>query len=285
MIHARQPELIHVAARGLEFAVWDWPGEDPPLLFAHATSFHGRCWDEVIRAFPGQHCLAIEARGHGRSSKPAPPYHWGAFGQDLLAVLEHLEVSHAIGIGHSMGGHTLAAAAAARPSAFRALLLVDPTIRAPEIYGTAPMEVGFVRKRRRRWASPGEMIEWYRGRAPFQHWNPAVLRDYCRFGVLPNGDAFVLACPPEIEASIYECSKEPEANLHGAIECIRQPVTVLRAGYTGTRHFSTSPTDPKLASRFPCGRDVLLPDHSHLIPMETPETIAEHIRRLMGTSL
>src|SRR5690242_964633 len=130
----REPKLVEVAAGDLRLAVWDWPGEEPALLLAHATSFHGRCWDAVIREFPGRRCLAFDARGHGRSSKPAPPYHWHVFREDLLAIVEHLGVSGAIGIGHSMGGHALAAVAAVRPDTFRALVLADPTIRGPEAY-------------------------------------------------------------------------------------------------------------------------------------------------------
>jgi len=276
------PELTLIAARGLSLAVWEWPGEGRTLLFAHATSFHARCWDQVIREFPGRRCLAIDARGHGRSSKPGPPYHWAAFGLDLAEVAGRLAVEGAIGIGHSLGGHTVTAVARLRPATFSALLLVDPTIREPELYGQAPLDVSFVRKRRARWKSPDEMFERYRRQMPFERWKPEVLRDYCHYGLLPQGAGFVLACPPDGEASVYECSKEPEANLHAEIPSVTIPVTVMRAGYSGERQFSTSPTDPKLASRFPRGRDVLLPEYSHLIPMEAPHLVAEEIRRLLA---
>jgi pimeloyl-ACP methyl ester carboxylesterase len=279
--HTRSPELTSVAAGGLSFAVWDWPGQHPTLLFAHATGFHGRCWDHVICRFPSQRCLAMEARGHGRSSKPAPPYRWGAFGPDMRVVLGRLGVRGAIGIGHSMGGHTVTAVSALRPATFSALLLVDPTIREPEAYGTTPLDASFVRRRRARFSSAKEMFEHYRHRSPFKSWKPEVLRDYCDFGLLPSDSAFVLACPPEVEASIYECAKEAEANLHAVIPSVTRPVTVLRAGYSGPRTLSTSPTDPRLASRFPHGREVLLRDHSHFIPMETPELVAEEIRRFL----
>src|SRR5213082_2521923 len=102
----RSPELHLIHANGEQLAVWDWPGAGPPFLFAHATGFHGRCWDRIIERFPGRRCLAIDARGHGRSSKPAPPCSWRDFGPDLAAVAEHFDVRDAIGVGHSMGGHT-----------------------------------------------------------------------------------------------------------------------------------------------------------------------------------
>jgi lipase len=264
-------------------AVWDWPGEDPPLVFAHATGFHGRCWDQVIRRFPDRHCLAPEARGHGRSAKPDPPYHWRPFGLDLAEIAGQLGVSAAVGIGHSMGGHTVTAVAASRPATFQALLLVDPTIRTPETYGTEPLDASFIRKRRAHWSSPAEMFESYRRRAPFDRWHSEVLWDYCNFGLLPQDGAFVLACAPDVEASIYECSKEQEANLLPVFSSISIPVTVLRAGFADRPLFATSgpsPTDPLLASHFPCGRDVLLPEHAHLIPMEAPELVAEHIGKL-----
>ena len=86
----RTPELKFVGEPGEELAVWEWPGEDPPFLFAHATGFHGRCWDHIIRMFPERRCLALDARGHGRSSRAQLPYHWRIFGRDLAAVAEQL---------------------------------------------------------------------------------------------------------------------------------------------------------------------------------------------------
>ena len=111
----RTPELKFIGEPGEELAVWEWPGEDPPFLFAHATGFHGRCWDCIIRMFPQRHCLAVDARGHGRSSQPELPYHWQIFGRDLAVVAEHWDVRDAIGSGHSSGGHATVQAAALRP--------------------------------------------------------------------------------------------------------------------------------------------------------------------------
>jgi lipase len=279
----RTPELIQVAAGDLSLAVWEWPGEDPPLLFAHATGFHGRCWDQVIRLLPHRHCLAPEARGHGRSSKPPPPYHWPAFGLDLANIAERFHLSGAIGIGHSLGGYTVTSVAALRPATFSQLLLLDPTIRRADCYGIPPFDAGFIRKRRVRWPSPEAMWESFRGRPPFNRWQPAVLRDYCDYGLLPEGGEYLLACPPDREASVYECSREAEANLHPVFPSIRQPVTVLRAGAGASPLFNDdpSPTDAHLAAHFPRGRDVLLPELSHYIPMEDPQLVAEQIVALL----
>ena len=283
----RSPELKFVHSENQELAVWDWPGEGLPYLFAHATGFHGRCWDRIIAEFPDRRCIAIDARGHGRSSKPAPPYVWRAFGRDLAAVAEHLGIENAIGIGHSMGGHTTTQAAALRPQTYRALLLVDPTIFPLDYYGGEPPDASFTLRRRNQWNSPDEMFERFSTRAPFARWRPEILRDYCEYGLLladgGRGMGYVLACPPAAEASIYQNSKDPASNIYPEVAAVRAPVTVLRASNTrrpGIFDLAASPTGPELASRFLNGREIVLPNASHYIAMETPEVVVEQIRAL-----
>jgi lipase len=279
------PELKNVRVDGVDLALWDWPGEGPTLFFVHATGFHGRSWDQVIRHFPGRRCLAVDLRGHGRSGKPDPPYHWQVFSRDMARLVEVFDLRGAIGIGHSMGGHTIVEAAALRPETFASLVLIDPTIFPLEWYGQPALDSSFIARRRNVWSSPEEMFERFRTRPPFVKWKPEVLKDYCDFGLLPEGDHFVLACPPAIEHSIYSHSTEAPANLHPVIPAIEQPVVVVRGGIPWTSaefNLNASPTDPALASRFPHGRDVLLEGRSHYIPMESPELVAGFVNDSRG---
>jgi lipase len=275
----RSPELIHIEVDDGKLAVWEWPGPDPAIVFAHGTGFHGRCWDQVIRRLPHRRVLAPDARGHGRSVKPQPPYHWNLFSRDLAAIVSRLGISGAIGVGHSMGGYTITAVAALRPETVSALLLIDPTIREPRLYDAKPFDTSRVRRRRDHWPSPQVMFHSFRGRPLFERWRPEVLKDYCDYGLLPDGSGYRVACPPPIEASIYECSREREAALPTVIPSVACPVIVLRAGASprGFLFPEPSPTDPALARRFPKGRDTFLPDLSHFIPMEAPELVAEYI--------
>lgn len=278
------PELKTYLLHGIELAMWEWPGDDPPLLFVHATGFHGRSWDQVVRHFPGRRCLAPDLRGHGRSAKPDPPYHWQPFGHDVARLAGALGLRDAIGIGHSMGGHSLVEAATMRPEAFAALLLVDPTIFAPQRYGGPAADSSFIARRRNVWSSPAEMMDRFRTRPPFSQWTPEVLHDYCEFGLLPEGGHWVLACPPAIEHSIYQHSTERAADLHAMLPSIRQPVLVVRGGIpweSGAFNLNASPTDPALASHFPNGRDILLEGRTHYIPMESPELVAEYVNEML----
>jgi len=283
-VQRQEPALRFATSNGVQIAAWEWPGAEPAILFAHATGFHGRAWDEIARPFPERRRIAVEIRGHGRSAKAEPPYAWRDFGRDIVAVAESLGVEGALGVGHSMGGHSTVCAAAFRPATYSRLLLIDPTIFPREAYGGAPPDASYIRKRKNAFLSANEMIERYRGRLPFSRWDPQVLRDYCDFGILPSGNEFVLACPPDIEASIYHQSKVPESNIYPEIAAIMQPVTVIRADRPrrpGVFDLSTSPTAENLASYFPNSTDKIFENCTHYIPQEAPARVAEEIALIL----
>jgi lipase len=280
---SRVPELKFIPANGQQIAVWDWPGEGPPFLFAHATGFHGRCWDRILAHFPERRCMAVDSRGHGRSTKPAPPAHWRDWGRDLAAVAAHFDLRDTIGIGHSMGGHITVQCAALRPETYRALLLIDPTIFPRELYGAPFPDVSFTLRRKNRWTGPDEMYERFKDRLPFSRWDPAILRDYCDYGVLPDGDGFVLACPPPIETSIYENSRTVESDIYPEIARVRQRVVLMRAARSrrpDVFELGASPTAPDLVTYFANASELVMEDSSHFIAMEAPERVAEEIARL-----
>jgi len=279
------PELRIVNVDGLDLAVWEWPGADPPLVFTHATGFHGRLWDSIIRHLPGRRALAVETRGHGRSARPAPPYKWRFLGRDLAGVLRALGVRGAFGVGHSSGGHSMVQAAALAPDAFAALLLIDPSIFPAIRYGGPPPDSAFTLRRKNVWRSADEMFERFSKRPPFAKWKPEILRVYCDFGLVHNGNHLELACPPAAEASIYEESLKPEANIYAEVAQVIAPVAVLRAGTArkpGQLDLAASPTAPDLAARFPHGRDMVIEGASHFIPMEHASRVVEEVRQLTG---
>ncbi|MDE0659549.1 MAG: alpha/beta hydrolase [Gammaproteobacteria bacterium] len=289
-----------VAVRGIELAYFEWgPRVGPTVLMLHATGFHARCWDGVIRELTNSvHVVAVDQRGHGRSAK-APPYGWNEFGADAAALVEALDLVDVIGVGHSMGGHATVQAAGAHADRFRALLLVDPVILDPAAYTRRGMfpaaEEHPVSRRRNRWTSAEEMFERFKDRHPFRVWIPEILMDYCRFGIVPDGDGFVLGCPPHVEAAIYTGSAGRD--IRETVAKVSKPVVVLRARVApsearrvsrhrrdapdaGAMDFARSPTWPGLAAAFPNGRDVYHPELTHFMPMQAPDLVARYIREL-----
>ncbi|MEJ5222593.1 MAG: alpha/beta hydrolase [Tepidiforma sp.] len=283
------PRAFRVGGDGVELQAYEWPGDGPTVFFAHATGFHARCWDAVIRRLPGIRAIAVDMRGHGLSDRPEPPYRWSHFGRDVAAAARALGLEGALGVGHSKGGHALVRAAALEPGAFGALLLVDPVIGPRGFRREMAEDEHFAARRRNEWASPEEMFERFRGREPFSRWDPEVLRDYCDYGLVPHpaGEGYVLACPPRIEAAVYAGAyADPEGDdVYLAIEAVRVPVRVLRArqrAEDAPMDMSGSPTAPDLARHFAQGEDVPVPQYSHFIPMEDPGFVAAQVRDLLA---
>lgn len=259
----------------------------PTLLFAHATGFHARAWDQVISHLPPVHSICVDLRGHGHSTG-GPIAHWNLLGQDLLDLVTELDLKTIVSVGHSIGGHALTQASADMPSRLSALVLVDAVIMAPEYYALAdhfyPKGAQHpAAQRKKNFSSVEEMIARFKERTPYSLFTQAALRDYCTHGLLqpPQGDGLTLACTPETEASAYIA-----ALTNGAIlDCparIACPVTILRADpmdLSSVSDFTRSPTWPELAAQFPNATDISRPDLSHFMPMQDPGFVAEHIAR------
>ena len=269
---------------------FEWGHTDAPtILLAHATGFHARVWDKAVAALPeGFRIIAIELRGHGRSEYGKPLESWRMIAQDIRKLIQALSLRDLIGVGHSMDAHCMTQTAFDLPEAFKRIVLIDPVLSRPDIYEqncyadlTGPEEHP-IANRRNRWASWQEMFETYKDRHPYSLWQPDVLEDYCRHGLLPrdDGDGYKLACPPLVEASVY--FHQRHTNIYHLIKQIETPTVVLRAKRRTEEewkvtNFTKSPTWEELAAQFKNGRDVYLPDFSHFIPMQDPALVARFI--------
>ena len=281
-----EPQLRKIRVNGVELAYFErnrpLPGA-PTLLFVHATGFHGRIWDRVIEPLGDCHSIALEQRGHGRSEKRKIE-HWQVVGEDVAAFIEALGLRNLIGIGHSMGAHALVDAAAAT-SAFARLLLRDPTISDPEAYASStlafdlPDGIHPAARRFNAFTSADDMMERLASKSAFPLYDPQTFRDYCEHGLIPSANGgMTLACPPEIEASVYMASRS-NAAIFDAVASVDVPVLVVRAqapeAERGIMDFASSPTWPGLANLFPQGRELHWPDVTHFIPMQTPDAVID----------
>lgn len=283
------PVTRRYPVNGIDLVVHEWAsqGDGVPLVFAHATGFHGRVWDTIIAQFPGHAVYAIDLRGHGQSGG-GPITDWRIMSSDVAGFLEQAGLTGVVGIGHSMGAHTLLQVAADHPQAFSRLVLFDPVILAPEFYAesealyTAETPHPAIR-RKRDFASAEEMMERFRARDPYCLFDARVFEDYCRHGLVPapSGDGMELACAPEMEASVYASSRSNGAILDAA-KTVDMPVLVVRAQMTDLQDFKSSPTWPELAKVLPQGTDLYRPDRTHFHPFEDPADAARIIAGEIG---
>lgn len=269
---------------------WGEPSDRPSLLLLHATGFHARLWDRVVGALPaGTHVVAPDHRGHGRSFKPATLADWTATADVLLSLVNEFAGRPFIGCGHSMGAYILTRLAALRRAAFAHIVLIDPVIMDPALYagedrGPIPDPAEHpVAKRRNRWDSAEQMRARFADRLPYANWDPRVLADYCTHGLLPaaDGEGFELACPPALEASVYQNALR--TNPHAWLAGIAAPATLIRAPAgerSGALDFSLSPTWLGLGAAIGAQADELWEGNSHFIPMESPARVADLLTAL-----
>jgi len=281
-----------VKANGINFAVHEcgqeYQAQQPTLILVHATGFHGRCWDQMIRHLEDRHVIAIDQRGHGASEHKSFS-NWSEFGEDLAALITELEVSGVEAVGHSMGGHASVAAAAQHPALFSKLLLIDPVILDPSFYSMWDAQVLTgepthpAARRRSQFSSRDDMFDRYRERLPFSLFTEAAMRDYCHHGLVDNEEGVQLACAPAHEARIYDSVCSNQSILEQAKK-VSIPVTVARSMQPtkpeDIMDFRYSPTWKQLASQFPNGEDRLFEHLTHFMPMQDPEQVAQLIREL-----
>jgi pimeloyl-ACP methyl ester carboxylesterase len=82
---------------------------------------------ELVEA--GYRAIAMDLRGHGRSSTGWPDHTSSAIGSDIVALLDRIDAGRATVIGTSMGAGAAAWAAAEAPVRISGLVLIGPFVR------------------------------------------------------------------------------------------------------------------------------------------------------------
>ncbi|MGJ5893873.1 epoxide hydrolase [Streptomyces sp. V2] len=104
-------------------------GEGPLVLLVHGFPESWYSWRHQLPALAaaGYRAVAIDARGYGRSSRPATvdAYRMLDLVEDTVAVIEALGERSATIVGHDWGASIAAASALVRPDVFRAVGLLS----------------------------------------------------------------------------------------------------------------------------------------------------------------
>jgi len=115
-----------VSADGVEIHYETWGAGEPALVFVHGWSCDGSYWADQVEAFAADRkVVTVDLAGHGQSGDQRTDYTMAAFGADVVAVLEALDLEKAILVGHSMGGPVVVEAALAAPARVRELIGID----------------------------------------------------------------------------------------------------------------------------------------------------------------
>jgi pimeloyl-ACP methyl ester carboxylesterase len=249
------------------------------LVFCHANGFNAQTYRTILTPLAAQmRILAIDLRGHGATDLPTELENrkgWGAYRDDLMALLPHVVQGPVTVAGHSMGATTSLMAAAQAPALISNLVLFDPVLMpergdaSPGDIAQSPMVQGALR-RRARFDSRAAAVAAYQGRGAFKTWSLEQLEDYVAAGFVDTADGAVeLACAPAWEASNFAVYDDQAWAAALACPC---PVRILRA-----EHGSTCRIDDHLATLAATGRYRIetVPGTSHFLPMERPDLVRQ----------
>src|ERR1700723_4505219 len=90
---------------GVEIYYKDW-GKGQPIVFSHGWPLSADDWDTHMMFFlnHGYRVIAVDRRGHGRSTQTRDGHDMDHYADDLAAVVAHLNLHDAVHVGHSTGG-------------------------------------------------------------------------------------------------------------------------------------------------------------------------------------
>jgi pimeloyl-ACP methyl ester carboxylesterase len=102
------------------------------VVLLHAQLFPRRMHQPLARTIAGEgfHVVTLDLLGHGRSDRPLDPkgYSMTAFGEQVVALLDHLEADQAVIGGTSLGANVSLEVADAAPGRVRGLILEMPVL-------------------------------------------------------------------------------------------------------------------------------------------------------------
>lgn len=100
---------------------------DATMVFVHGYSCDSHDWSWQIPHFADRYrVVAVDSRGHGRSSAPDDGYDPHELAEDVAALIGHLDCGPVIVVGHSLGGVVASTLAVEHPTLVAAVVSIDP---------------------------------------------------------------------------------------------------------------------------------------------------------------
>jgi pimeloyl-ACP methyl ester carboxylesterase len=276
---------------GLTLRGWHTPRRGLPLLHVlHGNGLCARTYTPMLAPLAERFDLWLcDAQGHGDSDAGERFLGWNANAAMVArAFRAHHPKPHvpAFAVGHSFGGVTTALMAAADPSLFQRLVLLDPVIYTPLVaasvallertglQGLLPL-VRATRRRRTRWPSRDDAFARFRGRGVFADWRDDALRAYVDHGLREDGEGVTLKCPTSIEATIF--SSGP-VGLWRQLDRLATPTLLIHGDRTLP---FVGPSARRLAARHPRVHVDAI-QGSHCFMLAQPEATAARVAAFLG---
>jgi 3-oxoadipate enol-lactonase len=260
MPHFEHGDLrMHYQVEGVEGAPW--------LILSNLLGTQLDMWAPQMPALRKQfHVLRYDTRGHGQSGVPPGPYSIAQFGEDVIALMDHLKIARAHFCGLSMGGMTGIWLGANRPARIERLVLASTAARIgpPELWST---RIDKINREGMAAIVPGVIERWFT--APYRQSAHKEV-DLLRQMLLQTHTVGYAAC----------CAAIRDMDLREALFAIRARTLVI----AGTHDQATPPVDAKLAADRIAGARYTELDAAHLSNWEKADEFTDTLTGFLKES-
>jgi 3-oxoadipate enol-lactonase len=243
---------VHYQVEGADGAPW--------LILSNSLGTQFDMWAPQMPALRKQfRVLRYDTRGHGQSGVPPGPYTIAQLGEDVTALMDHLQIARAHFCGLSMGGMIGIWLGANRPARIDRLVLANtaPRIGPPELWST---RIDKVNREGMAAIVPAVIDRWFT--ADYQQ-NARKEVDLLRQMLLQTHTVGYAAC----------CAALRDMDLREALFAIRAPTLVI----AGTHDQSTPPEHGRLAADRIAGARYVELDAAHLSNWETADPFTDNL--------
>ena len=129
------PQSGYAPVNGLRM-YYEIHGSGEPLVLLHGAFGAIDLWGPILTTLAETHqVIAVELQGHGHTADILDrPLSYEQMADDVAALMEHLGIAQADGVGYSMGGTTGLQLAIRHPDRVRTLVAVSPNYRSDGYY-------------------------------------------------------------------------------------------------------------------------------------------------------
>jgi 3-oxoadipate enol-lactonase len=242
----------------------------PRLALVHSLAMDHAFWAPVMEELAGYASIvAIDARGHGQSDKPAGPYQVSLMAQDLSDVIDAIGWKSVVVAGASMGGCVALQFAASHADKVCGLGLIDTTAW----YGESALTDWTARAARAETEGLSALVEFQRTR-----WFSDEFKDRRREVVERCVETFLRNDVSAFSATCKMLGAFDGRPLLSAVKC-QATVVVGEEDYAAPPAMAAALHDGVAGSRY-----VLIPRARHLTPLETPGLVANELRALLSAA-
>ncbi len=267
----------------------------PRLVLSHGNGLAMQAYFPFWRLLLARHdVILFDQRNHGENPLHGPEGHtWPNFAGDNRAVFQgiqhHFGAKRAAGLFHSLSSIAAVATTLADGPAWDPLVLIDPPMFPRPGHPLENVELvhmremaAIARRRPERYADPAILAAQLAAREVFSRWVPGAHLLLARATLRrdPARGDWVLRCPRDMEASVFENNIDP--TLWSRMG--RCPVPVLLVGADPALAYPQQ-TPARLTAALAAERSLpyaMVPDTTHFLAIERPEQVWAPIERFLS---